>query len=294
MSASAVLPPPRRASTPRRVLAVASLAASAAGLGSLAFDGGHLSSPAVLVVAAVVGAAAVGLGRRSVIEQVLSRGIAWFVLTPMLLGLTESLVHWHLPDGHVLFFASTSAAALLLARPALHTEAARAEFSPVGYRRIFLAGAVASTMTASALAFFGLPRLWELTLEPMGSAVALLASAAALFASAMGVLRMRAWGVLLGALTSVVALGAALFSGSSPLAVLLVLVAIPGLVLAFPLLAARLRPAAQGATAEGGSSPPRTLEEGHDAPPSVRARVGALAEAEAEELARPARLAASG
>ena len=69
---------------------------------------------------------------------------------------------------------------------------------------------------------------------------------------------------------------------------------IPGLVLAFPLLAARVRPAAQSATAGGGSSQARALEEGHDAPPPIRARVVADAEAEAEELARSGRLAASG
>jgi hypothetical protein len=290
MSALAVFSPARgataRVGTARRVLASASLAASAAGLGSLAFDEGHLSSPAVLVVAAVVAAAAVGLGCRSVLVQVLSRGVAWFVLAPMLLGLVEALFRGHLPDAHVVFFATTSAAALLLARPALHTEAARAAFSPVAYRRVFLAGAVASTMTASAMAFFGLERLlWGLFSEPVGPGLALVASAAVLLASAVGVLRMRAWGVLLGGLTSVAALGAALLFGSSFLAIGLLLTALPGLVLASPLLVARLCPGAPAAFA--GDRPGRdvTLEERQDTPPPVRARVGGVAEADGEDIA---------
>ena len=54
---------------------------------------------------------------------------------------------------------------------------------------------------------------------------------------------MRAWGVLLGAATSVVMLGcAAMFSGSEISAIACALAALPGLLLAAPLIAARLRP----------------------------------------------------
>jgi hypothetical protein len=310
MSASAVLTHPRTSSrrpsgdagapvgTARRVLASASLAASAAGIGSLALEGGQLSSPAVLVVAGVVGTAAVGLARRSLLHQVLSRGVAWVVLTPTLFGLAESISRQRLPDAHVLFFGATSAAALLLARPALHTAAARAEFSPVGYRRIFLAGAVASIMMASVLAFFALQILlrgaffYGLT----ALALALMASTAALVAAAVGVLRMRAWGVLLGGLTSVVALGGAFFTGDVFVAPALVLLAIPGLVLASPLLLARLLPPVPDPSARNSGHREVTLEEYADAEPAVRARVAGVAEPEPEgqAIAEAGNLAVAG
>ena len=181
-----------------------------------------------------------GLGRRSVLAQVLSRGVAWFVLTPMLVGVAASLVSGRLPDGYTAFFAATSAGALLLARPALHTEAARKEFSPVAYRRVFLAGAVASAMVATAVAISAA----ALMPEGVGLGVGLAALAAALFASVIGVVRMRAWGVLLGGVTSVVALVAALFSGQELVSIGLALAALPGLLLASPLVAARLGVAA--------------------------------------------------
>jgi hypothetical protein len=270
------------ASAVKRVVAAASLGATAVDLGWLAHDGGW--DRGMLGVAALVGVGAVGFARRSVLAQVFARGIAWVVLAPMVVGVADSLSHGRLPDAHTLFFATTSAGALLLARSTLHTDAAKAEFSPVGYRRVFLAGAVASVMTGVVAALFAAEQLeWH----GRGHGLALLAMTSALFASALGVVRMRSWGVLLGMVTAVVALGAAIFSGNELTAVGLALAAIPGAILGSPILAARLR-RPLGAVR---LAPEVTIEEGEDAPPPVFARIGVAPEAEGHELAQPVRVA---
>jgi hypothetical protein len=277
-----------RASAVKRVLASASLGAAAVGIGSVAREFEHWDR-SVLGVAALVGVAAVGLGRRSVLSQVLSRGVAWVLLTPMLVGLADALGHGRLPDAYTVFFATTSASALLLARPALHTDEAKAEFSPVAYRRTFLAGAVAAVMAGMVVLLFAAEQLiWRQS----GHGLALAVFGSAFLASAVGVVRMRSWGVLLGALTALVALGAAVFAGNEFTAIGLALAAIPGALLASPLLAARLR----GSAARPSASADRrrlelTIEEGEDAAPPIFARVEVAAEAERHELAQPVRVA---
>jgi hypothetical protein len=236
-----------------------------------------------------VGVGAVGLVRRSVLGQVFARGVAWVVLTPMLLGLADALGHGRLPDAHTVFFATTSASALLLSRTALHTDAAKAEFSPVAYRGTFLAGAVASVMTGVVVALFAAE---QLTWNQHGHGLALLALTSALLASAFGVIRMRSWGVLLGMLTAVGTLGAAVLSGNVLTAMGLALAAIPGAVLGAPLLAARLRGAVPRPSASGDlRSLEVSLDEGEDAPPPIFARVGVAAETDGHELAQPVRVA---
>jgi hypothetical protein len=273
----------------RALLASASLGTAAVGVGSLAVEHGGWDK-GVLGVAALVGVAAVGLARRSVLSQVLARGVAWLVLTPSLVGLADSLGHGRLPDAHTVFFATTSAGALLLARPALDTDAAKAEFSPVGYRRVFLAGAVASVMTSASVALFASEQLgWG----QVGHGLALAALATALLASAVGVVRMRGWGVLLGMATSVVVLAVAALSGNAFIALALALAAIPGAVLASPLVAARLRPPPPVRSTAVRLAPGSTVDEGLDATPRVLARV-APDDDEPQELAPPVRIAVGG
>jgi hypothetical protein len=276
-----------RAPAVKRVVAAAMLGATAVDLAALAHDGGW--DRGMFAVAALVGVGAVGFARRSVLAQVLSRGIAWVVLAPMLLGVAESLAQGRLPDAHTVFFTATSAGALLLARPTLHTDAAKAEFSPVDYRRTFLAGSVASVMTSVVAAMFAAEQLEWVN---RGNGLALLALSGALLASAVGVVRMRSWGVLLGMVTSVGVLGAALFSGNVLTAVGLALAAVPGAILASPLVAARLRRTVPRASASGDlRSPEVTVEESHDAAPAVLARIGVAPETEGHELAQPVRVA---
>jgi hypothetical protein len=276
-----------RAPAVKRVVAAALLGSTAVDLAALAHGGGW--DRGLLGVAAVVGVGAAGFARRSVLAQVLARGIAWVVLAPMLANLADSLGRGRLPDAHTVFFAATSAGALLLARPTLHTDAAKAEFSPVGYRRTFLAGAVASVMTSVVAATYAFEQLEWVN---RGHGLALFALGAALLASAVGVVRMRSWGVLLGMVTSVAVLGAALFSGNLLSAVGLALAAIPGALLASPLVAARLRRSTSGLPAvPRASMAPRLSVSDDDVAPPFFARVAMAPEAEGQELAPPARVA---
>ena len=277
MSASSVAPA-------RRFLATASLAATAARLATLvSWDRG------ILAYAVVVGAAAVGLSRRSVLAQVFARGIGWGVLIPMVLATAESLWSRHLPDARSAFFLTTSAAALLLARPALHTAEARAEFSPVGYRRVFLAGSVAAVTVGSTVGLFAAEALrWGET----RIAFALSALAASLLASAAGVVRMRAWGVLLAMVTSAAALAVGLLSGSEVVAFGLALGALPGVLLASPLVGARLRHALRpGAVCNAPLPAEVRIGGSDDVLPPVLARARVAGEAEEQELVDQGRLA---
>jgi hypothetical protein len=278
-----------RASAARRLLAAASLGAAAAGFLTLA-----AWDKAVLGFAALVGAGAIALGRRSLLAQVLGRGVAWLVLTPSLVGIADALWHGHPPDARTALFSASSSAALLLARPALHTAEARAEFAPIHFRRLFLAGAVASAMTGTAAALFAAEALrWGMA----GMGLGLGAIGAALLFSAIGVVRMRTWGVLLAGLTSVATLAAAMLSSGASLAFALSLASIPGPLLAAPLLLARLesgrrRGAAPVASGSAGLGDVGVSVDGvEDAPPPVRVRVGPVAAADADDLGDPAEVA---
>jgi len=238
----------RAAQSPlRRLAAAGSLAAVAAGIAWAGVQETMFVSLRVglLGVAGMVALASAGLLRRSVLSQVLSRAVAWVVLLPIGVGAVESLTMGHAPPFEALFLGGASAAALLLARPALHTDAARAEFHPVAYRRLFLAGAVGSAMTGIVTAMAG---AGGLLFAHAPSAMLTLALAASLLASAVGVVRMRSWGVLLGVLTSIVTLGAAALAGDLYLSLSLVLAALPGLLLGVPIVASHLRPVTAGAS----------------------------------------------
>ena len=267
----------------RRILGSVSLGASAAGFASIALGPSYFGS-GLLVFAGAVGAGAIGLGLRSVRAQVLARGVAWTVLAPSLLGIVESFGRGHLPDATSAFFGATSAAALLLARPLLHTPEARAAFSPVGYRRLFLAGAVAAATAGTATLLFALEALlWG----PSRPALALASLGAMLLTSAIGVARMRAWGVLLALVSSVAAVVGAIVSGNEVVGMGLALAAIPGALLASPLLAARL---GIGTASRDASGP--TLRVKADEDRFVRARVSVGEEEVVDEALPPRRMAA--
>jgi hypothetical protein len=156
-----------------------------------------------------------------------------------LLGLSNVIE----PHGEVALRAAAalaSGAAIAFARPALYTNEARAAFAPVAYRSAFLAGAMASVVAAGTsmdLAEF------PLIFTPSSPWIPVLfALAASFLASAIGVVRMRAWGVLLGGATALVATLLALWSDSwAATAKVVALAATPGLLLGLPVLAARLR-----------------------------------------------------
>ena len=263
----------------RRLAATAALAGAActvAYAGATSTFGGPL-----LLVAVLLAGASAGIGRRSVLAQVLARGAALTVLGPCVAAAVALSVRGRLPDAGVLGLTATMAVALALSRPFLHTDAARAEFAPVAYRRWFLAGAVTSVaMSLAAFVQALAATLWTSTAH--GLAVGVLG--VMLLASGIGVVKMRAWGVLLGIVTATVSLGAAALGLGDPSA--LGVAAIPGLLGAAPLALSRLR---LGAPPRYRVDPPLTAPTA----PLGRARVTPTSEIPAaedqeddEELAR--------
>jgi hypothetical protein len=184
------------------------------------------------------GAAAFGLSRRSVAAQVLARSVAWVVFLPSLVGALAVLGGGSLAEAvRMAAYALVSGGALLLSRPALATRESKMEFAPVEYRRTFLAGATLSGAAAFLSLASGLWCLsWYHQLSTSTVGAALLATG--WLASAIGVLRMRAWGVLLGGLTSGAALAAACFFHDET-RIALALGALPGIALAAPVFLAR-------------------------------------------------------
>jgi hypothetical protein len=252
----------------RRLAGPAALVATAGGLAAIAVHDVHWIEWGLLAYAGAVATAGIGLARRSMPLQVLSRATAWTVLAPSVLVTAFSLANGH-TEWMAAALAATSGGALLLARPMLNTSEARAEFAPSSFRRWLLAGATASAgsgIVAGLLALDGLH--WH----PAAS-IPLLALALAQLGSAVGVVRMRAWGILLGGLTSVVTLITALFMHDAA-GLALALATLPGFMLILPVLIARR----QRAKAEAASTYTRVASHVSydDAPSRVRVADGAL------------------
>jgi hypothetical protein len=249
----------------RRLAGPAALVATAGGLAAIAVRDMHWVEWGLLAFAGVVGAAGFGLGRRSTASQVLSRGTAWTVLAPTALVTGFSMFSGH-PDWSAAALAAGSGGALLLARPMLHSAEARAQFAPSSFRRWLLAGATASS---AAGVMTGILALDSLHWHP-ASAIALLGLSLSLLASAVGVVRMRAWGILLGALTSFVTLVAAAVL-HDPAGLALMLASIPGFMLLLPVLVAKR----ERARAEASSFTRVSSQAGFDEAPRVRVATGA-------------------
>ncbi len=175
------------------------------------------------------GLTSVGNAMRSVLAQVLARGAVWSVFV---FSLGDAIVSRSRTAGVVSLAAG---AALVLATPLLYTARARAEFAPVRFRKLFLAGAT------SAVAMATIPGVAAAEVLAQGRVVFglfLLAITVGLLGAAVGVVRMRAWGVLLGLLTATVLLGAS--AVMPPLLPVLFVLAAPGALLALPVALARL------------------------------------------------------
>jgi hypothetical protein len=179
-------------------------------------------------------AAAVAVRSRFLLPHVLARGVAWTLFLPGV----PWVLHGALPvfraamNGHPIFYgtlftqtASTlgTGLALLLDRPALHTERARAEFAPIAARRALLAGAV-------GLVWAGFDRAFDYVRFPQhlgAGGVAQVTLGVASIAAAVGLVRMRTWGLLLGAAVSLAFAADAVF-GPMRLGVPPLLYAMPG------------------------------------------------------------------
>lgn len=189
----------------------------------------------LLVFAAVLGIGGVGITRRSLVPQVLSRAAAWIVLLPAMIVSFFFLLDGRAPPIEIAALGASTGAALLLARPMLHTSEARAEFAPKAFRRWLLSGSTATAATGFVAGGVALATLRDSVLA--GGAFAALA--ASLFASSLAVVRMRSWGIFLGALTSAVLMLTGMFLGRDA-AVILSLAAAPALLMhLLPVLVAR-------------------------------------------------------
>jgi hypothetical protein len=195
-----------------------------------------------LAVAGMLAAASAGIARRAMLPQVFARGVV--ALAVVWAALMGSSWGW---AGIELVIAGLSIAALRLAQPGLTSDAARAEFAPVAYRRVFLMGAMAAVVVGVNSAFTAVwdavalisghpqtPFGWSEVWGPGLLAVAYLTSV-------VGVVRMRAWGVLLGVGTAVGSILCALPVRHEASLLGLAYVCVPGAILAAPLVAARLR-----------------------------------------------------
>jgi hypothetical protein len=254
----------------RSFAATVSLLAAAGGLVGVAV---HESQPWLFGgMSALAVLAAAGMSRRSVVAQILARGAAWTLFGPSALGAVVSLVFDGRFEGIPWAFAGASGLALLLGRPMLHTDQARAEFAPVRFRRWLLAGAVASVAVAAATGIIG---ALFVSVGELGSGSALLALTGALLASGVGVARMRAWGVLLGMLSSAVVCVTALALQHHAAGVLLATAALPGLMLSVPVLL-RGRPGGRAMAPDAPAAPARRFRIDEVAADDSRVRVEAL------------------
>jgi hypothetical protein len=169
----------------------------------------------------------------------------------------------------------------------LETKEAKAAFAPLAFRRWLLAASSAAVAWAMGIATLALelaphPR-HELAWVAMVLGLPLLA--VSLLASAVGVARMRAWGILLGALTSVLALIlGATASLEAVLGAVVASAALPGAMMAGAITIARTR---------ASQAPPRastTVRIASEPEPVVRAtwqRIAAPEEVRLEVLDAP-------
>ncbi|MCW5836319.1 MAG: hypothetical protein KIS78_28220, partial [Labilithrix sp.] len=228
----------------RKVLAGAAMIGAAGAIVPHAFHRYYPTEWLLVAFAGVLAIAGVGITRTSLVAQVLSRGAAWVMLAPAALATAASVMNRGSLDLNAAGFTAALSAALLLARPMLHTRRARDEFAPKMFRRWFLGGSTASAaagILASGVAL-GTASIGSYAVGASFGALAL-----SLFASAVAVVRMRAWGVLLGAVTSVSLIVSGLFLGRTE-ATALALLAAPALLMhTLPVLIARWR--TQGAAA---------------------------------------------
>lgn len=219
----------------RRLAAGASLLATAGGFAWLGVRHGSWIDWHTLAFAGGLAVAAVGLTRKWLVGQVLSRAMAWVVLAPTAAVAIVEALRDHFDSG-VAAFAATSGAALLLARPMLHTEEARASFAPSKFRRSFLAASTAAATIALVLGIVGYEGLRSAHYSA-GLGIGMLATS--ILASAIGVLRMRGWGIALAALTSIVSLVSGMFVGGEA-GVALASTALPGVLFLLPIALAKL------------------------------------------------------
>jgi hypothetical protein len=222
----------------RRLAAAASLLGSAGAFVWLGLHYRHsvdLSAPA-LAFGAGLAAASVGLTRKNLFAQIMSRGLAWVLFAPCAVVTIVEVLKGRLNDPAPVAFALSSGAALLLASPMLRSEEARAAFAPSKFRRSFLAACTSAVTIGLVTGMVAWEMLWW---NQPASGVALGALGTSMIASAFGVLRMRGWGIALAALNAIISFVAGALVGAGE-GFALAMTAIPGLLFLLPIVLAKL------------------------------------------------------
>ncbi len=178
--------------------------------------------------------------RKDATAQILARSAAWSVILPAVTVALIAATHGFVPPPRIFISSAMAAFALIASRPLLEEDEARRTFAPLAMRHWFLASAAAALASGIAI---GELALGMAHFHAVRDAFALGALSTLLAASGLGLARMRAWGVALGALSSVVALAIPIVAArpSDHVAGAISFAAIPGLMMLGGIIAARLR-----------------------------------------------------
>ena len=181
-------------------------------------------------------AAAVGLTRKNVFAQILSRGLAWIVFAPASVVIAVELMKGRLMEPMLTGMGITTGLALFLARPMLDTDEARAQFAPDKFRRSFLAACTATMTIGLVTGMVAWEAMWN---NHVLAGVGLAALGTSLLASAFGVLRMRGWGIALATLNAIVSLVTGAIVGDAG-GFAIAATALPGVLFLLPIALAKL------------------------------------------------------
>lgn len=234
----------------RRLAAGASLLATAGGFVwiALAHAPGWLDWRG-LAFGGGLAVASVGLTRKNVLAQVMSRGLAWIVFAPCAVVMAVELMKGRLMEPALTGFGLASGLALFLARPMLATDEARAQFAPSKFRRSFLAACTATMTIGLVTGMVAWEMLWS---NMIFGGIGLAALGTSMLASSFGVLRMRGWGIALATLNAIVSLVAGAVVGNEQ-GFALASTALPGVLFLLPIVLAKLGVGENDAGATSGS-----------------------------------------
>ena len=163
----------------------------------------------------------------------------WATLLPNAYATVLLVTHGYAPGFRTVAEMALALAALVVTRPLLSSQRAREEFAPVALRPWFLAsaiGAMASGVVLARLAaaFAHFPMLAR-------DAIGLAVLAVPLVVAGVGVIRMRAWGVVLGALVALMSIPITVWMRDSLLTLPVLLACAPAALMPALVLAARKR-----------------------------------------------------
>jgi hypothetical protein len=216
---------------------------------NVAMNGSDLLCLPLVLATALVAGGAVALLSSSVLAHVAARGAVWLVFVSASYAMASTFFGSDVVPGfRTTVLAVGSGVALAASRPELTRLLARSDFAPIAYRRWFLVGVVSAMACATTTAIMAL----SATTAGEGALGLLLASlAASLVAASAAVLRMRAWGVLVGVGAATLigiagwlrgcGLTAAALHPGWPDSVSFLFVVVPVVALGLPIVLARLR-----------------------------------------------------